>query len=148
MSCQPHLGPYAVITAAAGHNMEEIYKEASKNNMTIVGGADPNVGVGGYITGGGHSPLGSSYGMAVDNVLEMTVVTPKGDIVVANECLNYNLYWAMRGVRFIPLRLNHYKEPDLPCLGRWSNFRRAHKCHHTDLSHSIKLICDVRFQLK
>jgi FAD/FMN-containing dehydrogenase len=78
--------------------MGEIYEEAAKYNLTIVGGADPNVGIGGYLTGGGHSPLGSYHGMAVDNVLEIAVVTPRGDTVVANECQNSELFWALKGV--------------------------------------------------
>lgn len=28
----------------------------------------------------------------------MEVVTPEGEIVVANECQNQDLFWAMRGV--------------------------------------------------
>lgn len=86
------------ITVAAGHPLRDIYAEVSKYNQTIVGAAEPNVGLGGYITGGGHSPISAKYGLAADNVLEMALVTPTGDIVVANECQNQDLFWAMRGV--------------------------------------------------
>ncbi|PVI01494.1 hypothetical protein DM02DRAFT_524959 [Periconia macrospinosa] len=65
--------------------------------MTIVGGADPNVGLGGYLTGGGHSPLSSRYGLAVDNIVEMFVATPTGDIIRANVCENQEFFWAIRG---------------------------------------------------
>ena len=78
--------------------MGEIYDAAAARNLTIVGGADPNVGLGGYLTGGGHGPLGSKYGLAVDNVLEISLVTPEGDIIIANACQNEDYFWAMKGV--------------------------------------------------
>ena len=55
------------------------------------------VGLGGYITGGGHSLLAPHYGLAIDQVLELEMVTPKGEIITANECQNQDLFWAMRG---------------------------------------------------
>ena len=38
------------------------------------------------------------FGLAVDQVLEMEVVLASGKIVVANEVMNADLFWAMRGV--------------------------------------------------
>lgn len=80
--------------------MGEIYAGAAAYNMTIVGGADPNVGLGGFLTGGGHSPIGSKYGLGADNVLEVATVTPSGDIMISNECQNSDLFWAIKGVGF------------------------------------------------
>jgi hypothetical protein len=36
--------------------------------------------------------------MAADNVLEMEVVSPGGEILTVNECQNQDLFWALRGV--------------------------------------------------
>lgn len=56
------------------------------------------VGVfGGYIQGGGHSPLSSIYGMAADHVLGFEVITPIGEFVTANSTSNPDLFWALRG---------------------------------------------------
>ena len=63
-----------------------------------MGGNSATVGVGGYLTGGGHSALSATYGLAADQVLEMEMVTPGGDILTLNECQNEDLFWAMRGV--------------------------------------------------
>ena len=42
---------------------------------TIVGVADPNVGIGGFLTGGDiHSLLGSNYGLGVDNSHEIRCI--------------------------------------------------------------------------
>ena len=45
----------------------------------------------------GHGPLSSTYGLGVDNVLEIKIVTPDGDLRTANPCLNPDLFWALRG---------------------------------------------------
>lgn len=87
------------VTAAAGTQMLELDYQAQQRNLTIVGGGAGTVGVGGYITGGGHSYFSTAYGMAADQVLEIQMVTPGGDIVTVNECQNQDLFWAMRGVR-------------------------------------------------
>lgn len=92
----------SAITVASGHVMGEIYAEASKYNATISGAADPNVGLGGFLTGGGHSPIGSKYGLGVDNVIEIMVVTPDGVLRRANECQHPDIFWAVKGVSCLP----------------------------------------------
>ncbi|TVY60837.1 putative FAD-linked oxidoreductase [Lachnellula suecica] len=87
----------SALTTAAGQTMAELYKASDANNLTIVGGMGEGVGIGGYITGSGHSPLSTSYGMAADNLLELTLATPSGDIITANECQNTDYFYAFRG---------------------------------------------------
>ncbi|KAJ2986193.1 hypothetical protein NUW58_g5144 [Xylaria curta] len=85
------------VTVGGGSQLGAIYEELDKINRTIVGGNSKSVSVGGYLTGGGHSILGPRYGLGADNVFELEVVTPMGDILTANECQNQDLFWAMRG---------------------------------------------------
>jgi len=68
--------------------------------------------MGGYMTGGGHGALGPTYGMAADEVLEIDMVTPGGDIITANECQNRDLFWAMRGVS--PFALSPFSSLHVP----------------------------------
>ncbi|KAK3336432.1 hypothetical protein B0T19DRAFT_38823 [Cercophora scortea] len=89
--------PGTAITVGSGMQMEELYSALDALNQTIVGGGGRTVSVGGYLTGGGHSLLSARYGLGTDQVLEMEVVTPSGEIVTANECQNTDLFWAMRG---------------------------------------------------
>jgi hypothetical protein len=53
--------------------------------------------MGGYILGGGHSPLSSIYGMGADQVLSIEIVTPDGKFVTASFDENQELFWALRG---------------------------------------------------
>lgn len=82
----------------AGVQAFEIYKAAAEKGRVVVGGEGETVGVmGGYIQGGGHSPLTPLYGTAADSVLSMEVVTADGEFVVANSTSNTDLFWALRG---------------------------------------------------
>lgn len=58
----------------AGVQGFEAYAAAHKENLAVVGGECPTVGlVGGYTQGGGHSALGSKYGLAADQVTSLAV---------------------------------------------------------------------------
>ncbi|SPQ19540.1 17c0ff80-6478-469b-8018-7a82ef6159b7 [Thermothielavioides terrestris] len=85
------------VTAGPGTSMWELYSALDALNQTVVGGGGKTVSLGGYLTGAGHGLLSPWYGLAADQVLEMEVVTPTGEIVTANECQNEDLFWAMRG---------------------------------------------------
>ena len=41
--------------------------------------------------------MGIKYGLAVDSVLEVDIVTADGELVTANACKNSDLFWAIRG---------------------------------------------------
>ena len=88
----------AAFKLGAGVQAFEIYKAAADRGLMIVGGEGQTVGVaGGYIIGGGHSPLSSMYGLAADQVLSMQVVLPDGQFVTASFTDNQELFWALRG---------------------------------------------------
>lgn len=88
----------AAITMSAGHGFGDVYPFAAQYNTTVVGPLVGTIGPGGYLTGGGHSPLSAALGLAVDQVLEMQVVTADGRLIIANECQNSDIFWAMCGV--------------------------------------------------
>jgi hypothetical protein len=93
------LGGVASIKVRAGERMVDIYNFAATNNVTVVGGGEVNVGIGGWISHGGHGPVSAHYGMGADQVLEMEVVTADGVLRVVNEESEPDLFWALRGVR-------------------------------------------------
>ena len=78
--------------------MRQLYRAAADRNYMVVGGSSTTVSVGGYLVGGGHSPLSPLFGMGADNVMQLEIVTANGELVVANECTNTDLFWAVRGV--------------------------------------------------
>jgi len=81
-----------------GHVWADVYPEAEKFNVIVVGGGDPSVGcIGGWAQGGGHSPASRDFGLGADQILEATVALADGTIVTANSCQNSDLYTAIRG---------------------------------------------------
>jgi hypothetical protein len=97
--CIPEeLDPFtSAITFSAGDTNGAVYAVANTIGMAVPVTGGHDVCYGGYATGGGHSILGARYGLAADLVLELTVVTPDGRILVANSCQNQDLFWALRG---------------------------------------------------
>ncbi|KIY70304.1 FAD-binding domain-containing protein [Cylindrobasidium torrendii FP15055 ss-10] len=88
----------AAVTFGSGNQFSDLLEFANANDLTIPGGSDATVGVGGgYLQGGGHSPLSNIFGLAVDRVLQFEVVVPTGDLLIANECQNSDLFFALRG---------------------------------------------------
>ncbi|ORY02849.1 FAD binding domain-containing protein [Clohesyomyces aquaticus] len=86
------------VRLAAGIEVYEAYALAKKHGITLVGGEGKTVGyIGGYIQGGGHSPLTSIWGMAADHVLAIQVVTADGSFITASPSNNTDLFWAIRG---------------------------------------------------
>ncbi|CAO2647653.1 Nn.00g085750.m01.CDS01 [Neocucurbitaria sp. VM-36] len=90
-------GPLAAVRIAAGHTGIEVLTELAKHKAIIVTGANPDVGLVGWLTGGGHGALSRTYGMGADNLLEATVVTPSGKILLANPSVNSDIFFAIRG---------------------------------------------------
>jgi FAD/FMN-containing dehydrogenase len=86
------------VTVGAGTPMYDVYRALDALNLTTVGGGAKSVSLGGFMTGAGHGLLSPTYGLSADQVLEVELVTAKGEIVTANACQNRDLFWAVRGV--------------------------------------------------
>lgn len=104
----------AAVKAQAGVTAETLYEQAHSRGYAVVGGECPvsansrvyhgvnskskTVGMaGGYTQGGGHSMLGSVYGLAADQTLSFEVITTEGIFLVASPTQNRDLYWALSG---------------------------------------------------
>ncbi|OBT52948.1 hypothetical protein VE04_06719 [Pseudogymnoascus sp. 24MN13] len=86
------------VKIGAGEQALELYEAGKKLGFTAVGGEGKTVGIaGGYVAGGGHSPLSSIYGLAADHVLAFEIVLADGRFVTASESSNTELFWALRG---------------------------------------------------
>lgn len=83
--------------------MGNLLRHLGRWGMAVVSGSSTSVSVGGYVSGGGHSILSGKYGLAADSVLELEMVSPSGEILVANECQNTDLFWAVRGVSVLQI---------------------------------------------
>ncbi|KAI8258043.1 FAD-linked oxidoreductase ZEB1 [Colletotrichum sp. SAR 10_77] len=95
--------PQLAMTFGAGIQDDEAFRAAAEHEVVVVGGTNAklistkDVGLVGWAVAGGHGWLTSEYNMGADSIIEATVVTPTGDIIIANECKNSDVFWAIRG---------------------------------------------------
>ncbi|KAF2840459.1 FAD binding domain-containing protein [Patellaria atrata CBS 101060] len=80
-----------------GNRWENVSDALYGTGVTVVGGRIGNVGVGGYMLGGGLGFLSSQYGWAMNNVVEFEVVLADGSIVTASANSHPDLYKALKG---------------------------------------------------
>lgn len=71
------------MTVGSGSQWGEIFALANEKNIGLVGGNFKSVSVEGHVSGGGHGLLSAKYGLAADNVLEITLVNANGEAIVA-----------------------------------------------------------------
>lgn len=83
----------------AGVVWQQVLDAAAAHGLGAIAGSAPSVGVVGYTTGGGLSPVGRTYGLAVDHVRSFDVVTGDGVLRTASATENPDLFWALKGGR-------------------------------------------------
>jgi FAD/FMN-containing dehydrogenase len=65
--------------------------------LATTGGVVSTTGIAGLTLGGGIGYLARKYGLSLDNLISADVVTADGQILVASEKENKDLFWAIRG---------------------------------------------------
>lgn len=65
--------------------------------LHVPGGGCETVCVAGYMMGGGYGFTSRLFGMNVDSVLSLRMITPKGEILHCSADHNPDLFWAARG---------------------------------------------------
>ncbi|KAE9373188.1 FAD-binding domain-containing protein [Stipitochalara longipes BDJ] len=80
-----------------GNVWSGVYEVLDPLGVSVVGGREAGVGVGGLTLGGGISYFSGRYGWACDNVVNYEVVLANGSIVNISPTSLPDLYWALRG---------------------------------------------------
>jgi FAD/FMN-containing dehydrogenase len=81
----------------AGVLWAELTAATSAHGLVGLLGSSPDVGVVGYVLGGGHSWLGRAYGLASNSVESIEVVTADGRLRRVDATHDSDLFWALRG---------------------------------------------------
>ena len=82
---------------AGGSLLGELDHEAMAHGLVTTAGTVSHTGVGGLTLGGGFGRLARKYGLALDNVTGVDIVTADGKLVHASAEEHPDLYWAVRG---------------------------------------------------
>ena len=81
----------------AGVLAKPLAEAAGEHGLAYLAGTSPDVGVAGYMLGGGFSWMIRKYGLAANSILAVDVATADGRHVRADADNEPDLFWAVRG---------------------------------------------------
>jgi len=81
----------------AGLKLGEFDRETQAFGLATTLGVVPGTGISGLTLGGGFGHLMAKYGLALDNVVGVDIVTANGEFLSANVSQNEDLFWGVRG---------------------------------------------------
>ena len=85
------------VRAQGGVTWGEFNKETFLHGLATTGGVVSTTGIAGLTLGGGLGWLNGVYGLAVDNLLSVELVTAEGEVLNVSEETHPDLFWALRG---------------------------------------------------
>lgn len=96
--CEGRVTPGPAVSAGAGAVWMDLYNAVTTEaGRYVQGGGCTTVGVAGLVQSGGFGSFSKGFGMVAASLLEAEVVTADGRIRVVNECLEPDLFWALKG---------------------------------------------------
>ena len=81
----------------AGTRWGDVVRAAAPHRLAGLPGSSSQVGVVGYLMGGGFGWLGRKYGFAASSLIQAEVVTADGEVVQASAHNNADLFWGLKG---------------------------------------------------
>ncbi|BDZ47224.1 FAD-binding oxidoreductase [Naasia aerilata] len=87
----------AWVRVGAGVRWDRVLQEAAVFGLAPLAGSSPDVGIVGYLTGGGIGPVARTYGVAADRIRAIEVVTGDGEFRRVTPTEHPDLFWALRG---------------------------------------------------
>ncbi|WP_200306055.1 FAD-binding oxidoreductase [Streptomyces adelaidensis] len=85
------------VRVEGGATMSHLDRATEPYALATTGGRASTTGVGGFVLGGGSGWLERAFGLAVDNLLGVELVTAEGRPVRATAEENPELFWALHG---------------------------------------------------
>ncbi len=80
-----------------GNILSDVDNATHEHSLALPVGVNGNTGISGLTLGGGLGFLTRKAGLTIDHLMEAEVVFATGEIVIANENNNPDLFWALRG---------------------------------------------------
>ncbi len=83
--------------AQGGVTWAELNRETQLHGLAVTGGVVSSTGIAGLTLGGGLGWLMGKYGLALDNLRSVELVTAEGKVLRASKDEEPDLFWAVRG---------------------------------------------------
>jgi FAD/FMN-containing dehydrogenase len=85
------------VRIAGGATWADADREAQLFGLAVPGGVVSTTGVAGLTLHGGYGHLRRTYGLSIDNLLSVEIVTADGQVRTASASEHPDLFWAIRG---------------------------------------------------
>ena len=85
------------VHAQGGATLGDLDRETQVLNMAVPAGVVSTTGIAGLTLGGGLGWLRKKYGLSIDNLVSVDIVTADGTFLTACEKEHSDLFWAVRG---------------------------------------------------
>ncbi|KAM3064987.1 hypothetical protein ACMFMG_001195 [Clarireedia jacksonii] len=85
------------VAIGAGNKWMDVSKFLDARGLSVVGGRNSAVGVGGLTLGGGLSFFSPRFGLVCSNIISYDIVLASGTVVTASESNNSDLWLALKG---------------------------------------------------
>jgi hypothetical protein len=85
------------VRAQAGVLLGELDRETQAFGLAVPSGIVTHTGLSGLTLGGGINWLQRKYGLAIDQLLSVDLITAEGEFVKASASENPDLFWGLRG---------------------------------------------------
>jgi len=90
--------PQPAVSVGAGAIWAHVYNAVTtKAGRFVQGGGCLTVSVAGLVQSGGFGSFSKGFGLACAGLLEAEIVTADGSVRIANEYMNSDLFWAIKG---------------------------------------------------
>lgn len=87
----------SIVCAGGGVTSRALTEATQQHGLAVPTGAISSVGIGGLTTGGGFGYLMRKYGLTMDSLCEVEIVTADGQLRRASHDEHPDLFWAVRG---------------------------------------------------
>lgn len=85
------------VRAAGGATWADVDREAQLFGLAVPGGVVSTTGIAGLTLHGGYGHLRRKFGLSIDNLISVEIVTADGQVRTAGASQNADLFWAIRG---------------------------------------------------
>src|SRR5690606_2474353 len=89
--------PERIAVVEPGNTLSDVDRATHRHGMSVPVGVNGNTGISGLTLGGGLGYLTRKTGLTIDHLRAAEVVLASGEIVMADERNNPDLFWALRG---------------------------------------------------
>lgn len=125
-----------------GGRWADVFAALEPYGVAVTGGRDGNVGVAGFLTGGGNSYYTARAGFGCDSIVNAEVVLASGNIVNANKTSHPDLFKALKGGSGNFGIVTRFDLETIPGGPIWGGIRASNSSQGDDIANAMTNFTD------